>query len=151
METDNKIRNLNAKGIDVKFKKPNSGAVVSDCEAMLNVVLPSDYRRFLENFGYLDGPGFEIFGIPEDSSTRLSVVSNTLEERSYGLPKNYIVIGSIGDGSRDCIKISDSGLCSVVVLMVQDLSTETSIFDTFEDYVNEALDGAMRDIDVFSS
>ncbi|WP_080425503.1 SMI1/KNR4 family protein [Burkholderia ubonensis] len=79
-----------------------SEASVLDAEKILGVTFPGDYRAFVRDFGAVDFYGFEIYGVlgdqPSLESSVPSCVWITQSERTRGLPADYLVIGSSGDG-----------------------------------------------------
>ena len=79
-----------------------SDAVVSRAEQLLGATLPDDYRNFVRDFGAVDFFGFEIYGVlgdqPEQESNIPSCLWATKSERRHGLPSEFIVIGTSGDG-----------------------------------------------------
>ena len=79
-----------------------SEAVIARAEELLGVTLPDDYRSFVRDFGAGDFYGFEIYGVlrdqPEQESNIPSCLWATQSERRHGLPSEFIVIGTSGDG-----------------------------------------------------
>jgi len=79
-----------------------SDAVIRVAESILELKIPDDYRKFISDFGAADFYGFEIYGITSNDPGQESSVPSctwfTQSEREHGLPSEFIVIGSSGDG-----------------------------------------------------
>ena len=79
------------------FEGNKSEELVQKAEKFLDVQFPSEYRKFLLEFGYGDVDGIEIFGLINDKFETNSVpdaIALTAKERkSASLEKNLIIIG----------------------------------------------------------
>jgi hypothetical protein len=75
---------------------------IKAAEVLLGLALPSDYKKFVADFGAVDFYGFEIYGIlseePARESSTPSCVWLTKSEREHGLPPEFVVVSSSGDG-----------------------------------------------------
>lgn len=65
-------------------------SMLTKAEARLGLKLPNAYRWFLINFGQGGIGGIEVLGIGKNG--KMNFVEETLKYRSYGLPKDVILI-----------------------------------------------------------
>ncbi|WP_246188018.1 SMI1/KNR4 family protein [Paenibacillus tengchongensis] len=86
---------------------------IAEVEDKLKVVLPEDYKWFLQHYGSGGIFGADILGFGKSSLP--SVISTTVRLRNFGLPHQYIVIEDCGEFAYclDTGELSD-GKCPVV-------------------------------------
>jgi len=83
----------------------NSGPVndtsIADAESKLGLLFPPSYRTFLRRYGASFGQGFEMYGLPPESSADKApqwsnVVKTTLRLRPDSLPQDSVEISHDG-------------------------------------------------------
>lgn len=93
--------------------------LIARIESRLNVVFPSTYRAFLQDYSVGSFDGIEIFGITKKEPEALlipNVLGATLRARKqYELPSHLILISEIGNGSVYCLDCSPNNGSPVVV------------------------------------
>lgn len=107
-----------------------SEAEIENAMKALSVVFPESYKAFLADFGGGDAGGEIIFGITNDEEEENDIVIVTQQERSVGLPRNFVIIGFWND-TLICLNTDrmSNGECPVVEL--DDNYCEEVIADTF--------------------
>lgn len=98
LETAFKIIGENGSG-DFEGRKDN--ALIEKAEKVLGLIFPPTYKRFLAELGCGDIEGLEFYGLIGEDFNNSSIpdaIWLTLNERKYGLPKNLVLIHSVGDG-----------------------------------------------------
>lgn len=92
------------------FNGPIEPQSIEKAESILNVKLPDSFRFFLNEYGYGDIAGYEIYGIfkdPEkDDKSSPNFVWMNLDERKDGHPDHLIIISTDGIGNFVCIDTS---------------------------------------------
>lgn len=64
--------------------------MLNEAETLLGLKIPNAYRWFIENFGQGGIGGIEVLGIGKNG--KMVFVDETIKYRSYGLPKDVILI-----------------------------------------------------------
>lgn len=106
----------------------------------LSLDFPESYRAFLMDFGGGDAGGEFILGITDVEEE--SAINATQEERSVGLPENFVIIAVWGD-VLCCLDTSKmkNGECPVVTL-TDDYKINEIVAESFGqflyDYLNES-------------
>lgn len=101
-------------------KEVGAGASVTqiaDAERGLGVAFPSEYKRLLEDFGWMAVGSTEIFGLGDDVPEHLNVVGVAIDERTQAhmtIPPNLLPIMNDGGGNLYCVDCADA-VGSVVV------------------------------------
>lgn len=97
-----RLRRAPSRGIDFPNHLIGSGATeyeLSDAERVIGP-LPSEYRRFLEDFGWAMFEGTVIWGLGDNFPYVKSFVELTLDERAhYALPDNFVAFANNGSGN----------------------------------------------------
>lgn len=84
------------------FEGKKSPELISAAEKKLNVQFPPSYRFFLEELGCGDIEGLEFYGVINEDFENSSVpdaIWLTLSQRNAGLPLEYVVVYSGGEGT----------------------------------------------------
>lgn len=92
---------------------------IQNAERALGVPFPSTYRRFLEDFGWLDGYGDRVFGLGADVPAANDLVRETLAERTEFrpyLPPHLIPLHNDGAGNLAALDTKRDGDDPPVVL-----------------------------------
>ncbi len=74
---------------DFTYAKVNE-ETLTEAESELGIIISDAYKWFLKKFGHGSIGGIEILGVGKNG--KMAFVSETLKYRSYGLPKDLIVI-----------------------------------------------------------
>ncbi|HEY1906964.1 MAG TPA: SMI1/KNR4 family protein [Myxococcaceae bacterium] len=137
-----------AGGGDFVGARPES--LVARAEAALGLRFPPSYREFLLEFGAGDIAGFEVYGVIDEEFGDVRVpdaIALTLDARRSGLDPRYILIGTLGDGSHDCldtVHLGPGGEAPVVQLS-SEFDDPVTLADSFGEYflveVQDALSG----------
>ncbi|PNW08089.1 hypothetical protein C1632_15070 [Microbacterium testaceum] len=87
-----------------------TAAEIAEAEARLGP-LPSDYKRFLSEFGWVHFGYDDIYGLGSELPyPEYSVLATTVREReSFGLPASLIAISNDGGGNLSCFKVAEFG------------------------------------------
>ncbi|HUM12480.1 MAG TPA: SMI1/KNR4 family protein [Myxococcaceae bacterium] len=152
IEKFRKARTRMAEAGGGEFEGPRPEALVTRAEAVLGVVFPPSYRQFLLELGCGNLAGFEVYGLVDEDFTRPGVpdaVRLTLEERrNVGLDPRYVVIGTLGDGSIDCLDtahLDRQGEATVVQLSAEG-EDPVKLADSFGEYfLTEVTDALSED------
>jgi len=118
----------------IEFVGGVSEGEIENAMKALSVVFPESYKAFLADFGGGDAGGEIIFGITNDEEE--DIVIATQQERSVGLPQNFVIIG-FWDDTLICLNTDrmSNGECPVVEL--DDNYCEEVIADTFGKFLYE--------------
>lgn len=133
---------IEANGGDFDGAKPV--ALVDAARKALGVEFPPSYRAFLLELGCGDINGFEVYGVTDGNFHDSSIPNGiwlTLTEREGGLPRQYVLIGDRGDGSRYAIdtgSVGKDGESPVVVLSVDGENLET-VSESFGDFLLDSV------------
>jgi antitoxin YobK len=93
------------------FHGPQPEARVQSAEKALGTTLPPTYRRFVRELGAGFCGGLELFGItgePGQTDSAHDTVHRTLEERTYGLPPDMIIVAETGMGEFYVLDLAQS-------------------------------------------
>lgn len=97
------------------FVGPRPPELVEKAEAVLGVVFPSTFREFVMRFGAGGFAGHEFFGVISDNFDEAGVPDGvwlTLDQRkSWGLPRQFVMVSDLGDGGYYAIDMSQAGAC----------------------------------------
>lgn len=88
-----------------------SEAEIAQAERELGLSFPTNYRLYLQTFGWLEIGSHEMFGLGRDVPEYLHLVSMTLEERTIMhplTPHNLIPVINDGGGNLVCLDTSRS-------------------------------------------
>ncbi|WP_175494136.1 SMI1/KNR4 family protein [Herbiconiux ginsengi] len=85
--------------------------------------IPQEFRQFLMDFGWVILGHYEVFGVGEGITARNDLVSETLNERSYGRIPNLVPVMNDGAGNLYCVT-QDSITPSPVLLSTLDSSPD---------------------------
>lgn len=150
LEKYRRARDLIAKagGGDFAGAKPES--LVARAEAALGLRFPPSYRQFLLDLGAGDVGGFEVYGVIDEDFGDARVpdaIALTLEARRSGLEPRYVMIGTLGDGSHDCL---DTGHPDVtgeapVVQLSSEYEDPVTLADSFGEYFLTEAQDALSD------
>ena len=140
IEKYHRARELIAKAGGGDFVGPKPESLVARAEAALGLRFPPSYRQFLLELGAGDIAGFEVYGLIDDDFEDARVpdaIALTLEARKSGLDARYILIGTLGDGSHDCL---DSGHPDAsgevpVVQLSSEYEDPVTLADSFGEYL----------------
>lgn len=98
----------------MEFMGPAKAQTIAQAENDLEVKFPAAYREFLERYGQGSAGPFEIYGLKpgddEPGEEGFDVVSQTSFARTGGLPFEFVVIYSLGNGEEyvlDCTQGDD--------------------------------------------
>ena len=103
------------------FAGPRDETLILSAEHALAGRLPPTYRAFVGSLGAGNFGALEVYGVIdqdfEDSTIPNGVWLTLSERRKSGLPSEYAIIGSSGDGGWYCIELggqeSPVFLCSI--------------------------------------
>jgi hypothetical protein len=120
---------------------------INDIEKEFGVVLPLDYKYFLQKFGYAAWIGTCILGVCEDSEDEeyYSMPYYTREERKCSLPErfvsrpdNTVVIGPYGGGGHFFLHCANSENDGKVELLLTELNgrADSKSWKTFSEFLN---------------
>jgi len=153
IERYRKARALIAEAGGGDFEGPKPEALVARAEAALGLVFPPSYRQFLLELGCGSVGGFEVYGLVDDDFTHSAVpdaIWLTLEERrNVGLDPRYVVIGTLGDGTLDCldtVHLDREGEAPVVQLSAEG-EDPVKLADSFGEYFLTEVESALSDED----
>jgi hypothetical protein len=150
LEKYRRARELVAKAGGGDFVGPRPESLVARAEAALGLRFPPSYRQFLLELGAGDIAGFEVYGVVDEEFGIARVpdaIALTLDARRSGLDPRYILIGTLGDGSHDCldtVHLGPGGEAPVVQLS-SEFEDPVTLADSFGEYllveVQDALSG----------
>ncbi|MFI0848475.1 SMI1/KNR4 family protein [Mesorhizobium sp. IMUNJ 23232] len=93
------------------FAGPRDETLILSAEHVLAGRLPPTYRAFVSSLGAGNFGALEVYGVIDQefgASTVPNGVWLTLNERrENGLPSEYAIIGSSGDGGWYCVELGD--------------------------------------------
>jgi antitoxin YobK len=150
MEKYRRARELIAKAGGGDFAGPKPESLVARAEAALGLRFPPSYRQFLLDLGAGDIGGFEVYGLIHDDFEDARVpdaIALTLDARRSGLDRRYVLIGTLGDGSHDCLDTGhpDASGEAPVVQLSAEYEDPVTLADSFGEYllveVQDALSG----------
>lgn len=128
---------------DCRVQGEFSQTTISQLESDLQVNLPIDYKSFLMEFGTVDFFGIEIYGLIDDDFKNDKAVPSmfwmTTDERKHGLPNEFVVIGSSGDGITYCINCKNEEIFGYVDYSFTE-ETLTVYFKSFLIFLKEQID-----------
>jgi len=80
------------------------GAAIDEIEGLFDVQLPSDFRQFLGNYGFLDGEIVHVFGLPgaDDDLPSLAAVTLALRLGHADTPLELVPIQHVEGGFFAC-------------------------------------------------
>jgi hypothetical protein len=139
MEKYRRARELIAKAGGGDFVGPKPESLVARAEAALGLRFPPSYRQFVLDLGAGDIGGFEVYGLVDDDFEDARVpdaIALTLDARRSGLDPRYILIGTLGDGSHDCLDTGHphpNGEAPVVQLS-SEFEDPVTLADSFGEY-----------------
>jgi hypothetical protein len=139
LERYRRARELIAKGGGGDFVVPTPESLVARAEAALGLRFPPSYRQFLLDLGAGDIGGFEVYGLVDDDFDDARVpdaIALTLEARRNGLEPRYVLIGTLGDGSHDCLDTGhpDASGEAPVVQLSSEFEDPVTLADSFGEY-----------------
>jgi hypothetical protein len=110
--------------------------MLAEAEKQLNLKIPNAYRWFLKTFGH-GGIGMDVLGVGADDS--MIFVDETLEYRSYGLPKDDIMIENCDEWIY-CLnsKTGKIGMWSAVD------NEYTDRYESFEAYLRDRINDVLE-------
>ena len=152
LEKYRRARELITKAGGGDFAGPRPEALVARAEAALGLRFPPSYRQFLLDLGAGDVGGFEVYGIIDDDFADARVpdaIALTLDARRSGLDRRYVLIGTLGDGSHDCLDTGHpdvSGEAPVVQLSAE-YEDPVTLADSFGEYLLVEVEDALSDED----
>ena len=140
LEKYRRARELITKAGGGDFAGPKAEALVARAEAALGLRFPPSYRQFLLELGAGDVGGFEVYGVVDDDYDNPRVpdaIALTLEARRSGLDRRYVMIGTLGDGSHDCLDTGhpDASGEVPVVQLSSDYEDPVTLADSFGEYL----------------
>ncbi len=152
IERFRKARTLIGEAGGGEFEGPKPETLVARAEAALGLVFPPSYRQFLLELGCGNVAGFEVYGLVDEDFTHPGVpdaIWLTLEERrNVGLDPRYVVIGTLGDGTIDCLDtahLDREGEAPVVQLSAEG-EDPVKLADSFGEYfLTEVTDALSED------
>ena len=106
-ETLNLIKEYECNG-DFTYARATDMQLLT-AENVLNVIIPNQYRVFLEEYGHGGIGGIEVLGIGKNGA--LLFVSETVKYREYGLAANLIVVENCDEWIY-CINCDDGKIIS---------------------------------------
>jgi len=150
LEKYRRAREMIAKAGGGDFVGPKPEPLVARAEVALGRRFPPSYRQFLLDLGAGDIGGFEVYGIIDENFDDARVpdaIALTLEARRSGLDPRYVLIGTLGDGSHDCL---DTGHPSVtgevpVVQLSSEFEDPVTLADSFGEYLLFEVEDALSD------
>jgi len=88
---------------------------ITAMEILLNVRFPSDYKKFIAQYGSGIKNGTEIYGFHPNVIADENVLGHTIKMRNkyyekIGHKKNYVFISEIGDGGHIFIDTNDGSV-----------------------------------------
>jgi SUKH superfamily protein len=140
MEKYRRALELMAKAGGGDFVGPKPESLVARAEAALGLRFPPSYRQFLLDLGAGDIGGFEVYGLIDDNFEDARVpdaIALTLQARRNGLDPRYVLIGTLGDGSHDCLDtghLQANGEAPVVQLS-SEFEDPVTLADSFGEYL----------------
>lgn len=90
------------------FVGPRTSTLIEQAEKTLDLLIPNPYRQFLLDYGAGGFGSSEIYGVINENFVTSGVpdaIWLTLQQRKLGLPPNYIVVFSTGDGNFLCLDV----------------------------------------------
>jgi antitoxin YobK len=150
LEKYQRARELITKAGGGDFLGPRPEALVARAEAALGLRFPPSYRQFLLDLGAGDVGGFEVYGIVDDSFDDARVpdaIALTLQARRSGLDPRYVMIGTLGDGSHDCLDTGHPGVTgeAPVVQLSSEYEDPVTLADSFGEYLLIEVEDALSD------
>ncbi|HTS82715.1 MAG TPA: SMI1/KNR4 family protein [Myxococcaceae bacterium] len=153
VEKYRRARELITKAGGGDFAGPKPESLVARAEEALGLRFPPSYRQFLLELGCGDVGGFEVYGVVDDDFVHSSVpdaIWMTLEERrNVGLDPRYLVIGTLGDGTLDCldtVHLGRDGEAPVVQLSSEG-EDPVRLADSFGEYFLTEVESALSEGD----
>lgn len=153
LERYRKARELIASAGVGDFEGPKPESLVARAEAALGLRFPPSYRQFLLELGCGDVGGFEVYGVVDEDFAHSAVpdaIWLTLEERqSNGLDPRFVIIGTLGDGSYDCLDTAhlDAAGEAPVVQLSADFEDPVKLADSFGEFFLGEVEAALSDED----
>jgi hypothetical protein len=132
------------------FVGPRPESLVASAEAALGLRFPPSYRQFLLELGAGDIGGFEVYGVVNEEFGDARVpdaIALTLQARRSGLDPRYILIGTLGDGSHDCLDTAHPGAGGEVpvVQLSSEFEDPVTLADSFGEYFLIEVEDALSD------
>lgn len=137
----------------MQFVGPRTEAMISKSEQSLSMTFPSDYRRFLSEFGAGSFGAFEIYGITPEQFPFEAVPNGiwvTLCERiDSSLPRDLVAVGSDGSGGLYCIRNGAGPVGkSPVVLFTPGMSSSQDVLQVIaSDFAEYFLTGVREQVE----
>jgi antitoxin YobK len=93
--------------------------LVEKAETALGGRFPPTYRKFVSQLGAGNFGSFEVYGVV-DGEFRDAAIPNGIwltlnERRESGLPSEFMIVGSTGDGAYYCVEIGIDQEAPVIV------------------------------------
>lgn len=128
---------------------PPDSDKIAEAEYALGIKLPDEFLAFVRRFGWGGPEGLTIFGIDANAAvsadTFPSLVRETVRQREFGLPPEFLVIASSGDGGRYVTTFTSSD--TIRVWYPEQASSDLEISDeNFAEFLRRAVRSA-RDED----
>lgn len=116
---------------------------IKEIESTLNLEIPSEYKKFLVDFGYIGLYGVEIYGYVKSTNYNF-LTEQTTEFWSLGLQQNKIVLSNEGEYIV-CLDVTTEliVLCDEMGMS----TTETKL--TFSQYYLNRLQRAKKDFELY--
>jgi hypothetical protein len=141
-----------------RAERPATDQEIDEIEAQLNVVLPLEYVRFLQRFGYAHWFGHQIYGIrptnPETGKPAITpdCVKLTNEERDPSnplgtarLPSAHVVISTDGGGGNFVLFTAGSPYEGAVHWYnFEDQGEPIKAWKTFQDFLEYAIENSVE-------
>ena len=130
MEIDNIISRMEKTLDDFEIGKGTTSKEIMKIESKFQITLPSDYKYFLEKYGYAAWSGTCILGVCDDPDDdeyfSMPYFTKTDRERTHPdyfmpRPKNTIVIGPYGGGGRFFMYCSNDSSNGKIELLLTEL------------------------------
>lgn len=129
---------------------PRKAPDIQRFQAQFDVSLPSDYRLFLGNYGYLQGEAVNILGLTDDKATLPSIAEVTLLLRlTYlDMPLELVPIEPLGDELYACQLCPDEPVSSSAIVLYDPIKARpvpelTVLADSFTTYLSNRLIGGL--------
>lgn len=133
---------IKAHGSTLTRGGPRPAAAIQSLQSQFDVLLPSDYRQFLGNYGYLHGEAVTILGLSGDAAPLPSVADVTLFLRlNYDdMPLELIPIEPLGEAHFACQLCPAEAPRSARIVLLDLTSSQAPadwvvLADSFADYL----------------
>lgn len=128
-------------------------SLISQAEHILGIKFPPTYRTFLKRYGYGGLEGQQIYGVIDENFYKPGVPNGVwlvLDEREkFGLPENFIIFESTGDGywyALDSSKPNTEGEYPVVIYgFGEDGKQHEKVNEDFGEFLLEQVTQALED------